>query len=137
MCAFITIPAALMLAVGAPPVVSAQTLRGQVIDSVLHVPVGAGFVVLVGPDGQEVTRTLTTRDGRFTIHLQPGQLGPLRVRSERIGYRVAVTEPFPAPTDGSVEFIIRVHALPTLLSEIEVQEASECRMRPEASERTA
>ncbi len=122
---------------GVAPVVSAQTLRGQVIDSVLQAPVGAGFVVLVGPDGQEVTRTLTTRDGRFTIHLQPGQLGPLRVRSERIGYRVSVTDWFHVSSEDTKDLIIWVSPLPTPLSTIEIRESTECKVRPTEDEQTA
>ena len=130
--------AALVLAsVGAPPVVSAQTLRGQVIDSVLQVPVGAGFVVLLDADGAEITRTLTSRNGRFTFTLAPNQRGPLSLRSERIGYRVAVTEPFDVPADGPVDLTIWVRALPTPLSSIDVRESTECKVRPTEDEQTA
>ena len=130
--------AALALAsVGTPPVVSAQTLRGQVVDSVLHVPVGAGFVVLLDADGAEITRTLTSRNGRFTFTLAPNQRGPLSLRSERIGYRVAVTELFDVPTDEPVDLTIWVRALPTPLSAIEVRESTECKVRPTEDEQTA
>ncbi len=130
--------AALALAsVGTPPVVSAQTLRGQVIDSVLQVPVGAGFVVLLDADGAEITRTLTSRNGRFTFTLAPNQRGPLSLRSERIGYRVAVTELFDVPTDEPVDLTIWVRALPVPLSAIEVRESTECKVRPTEDEQTA
>ncbi len=121
----------------------AQVVRGQVADSVTGAPVGAGFVVLLGPDGGEITRTLTSRDGRFAFNLAPNQRGPLRLRSERIGYSVSVTEPFDVPRGGggggggAAEFILWVGALPTPLSLIEVRETTECQGRPAEYERTA
>ncbi len=106
-------------------------------DSVTGAPVGAGFVVLLGPEGEEITRTLASRDGRFAFNLAPNQRGPLRLRSERIGYSVSVTEPFDVPRRGAAEFILWVGALPTPLSLIEVRETTECQGRPAEYERTA
>jgi hypothetical protein len=118
------------------PTLSAQTIRGQVADSVTRAPVGRGFVVLLGPGNQEIDRTLTTFDGRFTLPLPPDQRGPFRLRSERIGYRVAVTEPFD-PAGTGAEFTLWVTALPTALATIEVQERTECKVRPSEDEQTA
>jgi hypothetical protein len=112
-------------------------VRGQVADSVTAAPVGTGFVVLLGPDGEEIDRALTDRNGRFTFRIAPDQAGPLRIRSERIGYHVVLTEPFDAPRRGDVEITIWVGSLPVPLSMIEVQGSTECRVRPGEQEQTA
>ncbi len=119
------------------PDLNAQTLRGQVVDSVTRAPVGSGFVVLLGANDAELDRTLTTWDGRFTFHLSPGHRGPFRLRSERIGYRVAQTEPFDVPASGTADFTLWLAALPTPLSAIEVRGTTECKVRPREDEQTA
>lgn len=137
----ITTPALALLAVtslGLAPALHAQTVRGQVVDSVTSAAVGTGFVVLLGPDGEEVARSLTSRDGRFSFRLTPDQAGPLSLRSERIGYHVAVSEPFDVPGEGeTVDVMILVGSLPVPLTAIEVRGATECRTRPGERERTA
>ncbi len=132
-----TLTCAAALLMGVPTPSASQTIRGQVADSITAAPVGAGFVVLLAANGAEITRTLTTRDGRFTFTPADDQQGPFRFRSERIGYRLAVTEAFDAPLGGSVEVTIWVSALPTPLSAIEVRESTECKVRPDEDERTA
>lgn len=117
--------------------VQAQVVRGQVVDSITTAPVGAGFVVLLGADDEEITRMLTSWDGRFTFHVSPNHRGPFRLRSERIGYRVAETEPFDAPTGGTADLTLWVAALPTPLSAIEVRVTTQCKERPREDEQTA
>jgi hypothetical protein len=126
---------ALVVSVANP--LAAQTIRGQVADSVTRAPVGRGFAVLLDVNDHEIARTLTTFDGRFTLTLSPDQLGPFRLRSERIGYRVAVTEPFDAAGASATPFTIWVGALPTPLATIEVRESTECKVRPTEDEQTA
>ncbi len=131
----LTLPALALVVMAAP--LDAQTLSGQVVDSVTRVPVGAGFVVLFDSDGAEIIRTLTSRNGRFTFTLAPNQRGPLSLRSERIGYRVAVTELFDVPADEPVDLTIWVRALPVPLSAIEVRGTTECKLRPDEDAQTA
>jgi hypothetical protein len=117
--------------------VQAQVVRGQVVDSITTAPVGAGFVVLLGADDEEITRVLASWDGRFTFHVSPDHRGPFRLRSERIGYRVAETEPFDAPTSGTTDLTLWVAALPTPLSAIEVRGTTQCKLRPREDEQTS
>ena len=116
---------------------SSQTISGQVIDSVTGAPAGAGFVVLLGADGEEIARTLTDRNGRFAFSLAPDLRGPLRLRSERIGFGVSFTEPFEVPRQGGREFTLWIGSLPVPLSAIEVRGTTECRLRPGEEEQTA
>ena len=112
-------------------------LRGQVVDNISGTPVGGGFVVLIGPDGEELARTLTTRDGRFSFRLRPDFQGMVQIRSERIGYGPVVTPPFDPSRRDAADMLVRVGPLPTPLSTIEVRETSECTNRPTEDVRTA
>jgi hypothetical protein len=74
---------------------AAQTIRGQVFDSISGTPLGTGFVVLLDNRGIEVGRTLSDLEGRFVIHAAaPGRY---RLRSERIGYAPWETPSSPLP----------------------------------------
>ncbi|MCZ6916050.1 MAG: carboxypeptidase regulatory-like domain-containing protein [Gemmatimonadetes bacterium] len=115
----------------------AQVVRGQVVDSITRSPVGTGFVVLIDGDGKELARALTAFDGRFSFTITPRQRGPFRLRSERIGFGVAQSDPFDAASAAATELTLWVGALPTPLTAIEVREATECRVRPSEDERTA
>ncbi len=115
----------------------AQLVTGQVVDSNTGTPVGAGFVVLLDASGREIARTLSSRDGHFTLRIPPNSREPLRVRSERIGYRVAVSDTFRLAAASLREFTLAINALPVLLSTIEVRDETECRTRPAEHEQTA
>lgn len=129
--------AVLVAALGAAtPRLHAQTIRGQVIDSVTRGPVGTGFVVLIGGDGRELARALTSADGRFAFTLTRLQQGPFRLRSERIGFGVSESDAFDRDA-ATTPVTLFVGALPTPLANIEVREATECRVRPAEDERTA
>ena len=131
-CAAVLVVATMLLASGAV----AQTVRGQVVDSA-GTPVGAGFVVLVDADAREVLRTLTTRNGRFAITIPAGARGPLRIRSERIGYRVAYSTPIAGARAQTFDVQLTVARLPVRLATIEVQDESQCRVRPDEAVATS
>jgi hypothetical protein len=122
---------------GWSPSLQAQSLRGQVVDSTTGTPVGAGFVVLLDAGGREIARTLSGRDGRFMLRVPRASRGRLRIRSERIGYQVGVTDWFEASGEDLSDLTIRVSALRTPLSAIEVRESTECKVRPREDEQTA
>jgi hypothetical protein len=108
----------------------AQTISGQVVDSVTGLPVGAGFVVLLTGDGSEVARSLTATSGRFTFSLPDRDRGPYRVRSERIGYLPAVSDLISQAGRVRSDYTLRVTPLPRILSTIEVRGRTECVVRP-------
>src|SRR5262245_20297306 len=97
MARFLTLFSLAVLAPGAAGIAHAQVVRGQVIETTSGTSVGGGFVVLVGMDGKEVARTLADQRGAFVIRAPvPGQY---RIRSERIGFRVALSAPFTLVAD--------------------------------------
>ena len=123
------------LAMAATVSADAQTISGQIVDSTAGVPVAAGFVVLLDEDGIEIVRTVSTSQGRFT--LRAPRSGTYLLRSERIGYRVFVSSPLRLAAGRTLEYTLQVAALPVRLSDIEVREADECRIRPEDGRQTA
>lgn len=122
-----TLLAATLTLTAAPAV--GQIVQGQVVDST-GTPVGTGFVVLVGGDDREVLRTLTSPDGRFSLTVPPATPGPFRIRSERIGYRVTYSTPMTADRERTFDVRLTVARLPVRLAAIEVQDESQCRVRP-------
>lgn len=120
---------------GLPSPLDAQVVQGQVVDSTSQTPVARGFVVLVDASGEEVVRSLTSGDGRFT--LQAPAPGQYRLRSERIGYRAATSQPFALEAGETLDYTLRVAALPIRLSTVVVSGRDRCNANPEQGERTA
>ena len=58
-----------LLSVGSATENAAQTVRGQVVDSLSGTPVDRGFIVVIDEHGQETQRVLTTTQGRFTVQV--------------------------------------------------------------------
>jgi carboxypeptidase family protein len=133
---FVVLLPALACAAAAPRL-AAQTVTGQVVDSVSGTPVGEGFVVLLNERGREVARTLSAADGRFTLDAPSPGVGRYRLRSERIGY-VATTSAFFTLADGqTLAQSLTVRALGVRLEPIVVTRGGACRPGPEQDEGTA
>lgn len=114
----------------------AQMIRGRVVETTAGVAVGGGFVVLVGMNGKEVTRTLTDREGRFSLRAPlPGRY---RLRSERIGFRMTLSEPFELAAGEVVDQELGVKAVPIRLDEVKITVGeSQCKVKPEEGRATA
>jgi hypothetical protein len=125
----------LVAAHASPARVSGQVVMGQVIDSISGVPVGTGFVVLLDQNYHEVARTLSASGGRFRLQA-PGS-GVYRLRSERIGYRAAVSEPFELLPDATLDYTLEIVAVPIVLATVEVSAEDQCHVHPEQAAETA
>jgi hypothetical protein len=79
---------------------SAQTVRGTVVDAATDVPV-AGAVVTVLEGNRHVGRVRTADDGSFEIALR--RAATVVVRGERLGYRAAASEPVAVALRETVE----------------------------------
>ncbi len=111
-------------ALGAPAA-HAQVITGHVVDGLSGRPVGRGFVVVLDQQNHEVIRVPTPADGIFAIRVAPGRY---RVRSERIGFRVAESRPFDIVGGQTVTETLVVSAVPLLLREILVHSDDQCQM---------
>ncbi|KPJ94624.1 MAG: hypothetical protein AMS18_03345 [Gemmatimonas sp. SG8_17] len=114
---------------GAAGSLQGQVVMGQVVDSTSGVPVGTGFVVLVDEAGAEVTRALSSGAGRFTLRAPSG--GVYRLKSERIGYRAFLSDPFQLAADATIDYTLQVAALPVQLAAVEIQGKDRCHVNPE------
>lgn len=113
----------------------AQTVAGRVLDRALGGPVGSGFVVLVDTVGREVARTLASPEGRFALDAPAP--GTYRLRSERIGYRPSVSEPFVVGIGQTLERTLAVDAIPIDLEAVVVATDDRCRISPADADATA
>lgn len=130
----------LLLAVAgalAAPRLGAQTVTGQVIDSVSGTPVGEGFVVLLNEQGREVARTLAAPDGRFVLDAPAPGAGRYRLRSERIGYVATTSALFSLAEGQTLTQSLPVRALGVRLEPIVVSRGSPCRPGPDQDQGTA
>ena len=108
---------------------SAQVVRGHVVDSTSGLPVGRGFVVLLDQAGNEVARSLSSDDGRFSLNAPSG--GEYQLRSERIGFGASVSEPVVLTTSQTLEVRLSVTALPVRLAALVVPGRNRCSTNPE------
>ena len=120
---------ALTCSILAPSRLSAQHVLGQVVDSTSGLPVGRGFVVLLDESGNEVARSLSSEDGRFSLIAPSG--GEYRLRSERIGFGASVSEPILLTTGQQVLVRLPVTALPVRLATLIVPGRNRCSTNPE------
>ncbi len=118
-----------------PQSAATQTVSGVVLDATSGVHVGTGFLVLLSADSTEVTRTLWTSDGRFSIRAPRG--GSYRLRTERIGYRAFVSEVLEIPATGGIEHNLTITALPVALNAVSVRGRDRCQVNPERAAETA
>jgi hypothetical protein len=124
-----------MLCTLLPRVLPAQTIHGQVVDSVSATAVGAGFVLLLDPDGREITRALADPDGRFT--LTAPRAGTYRLRSERIGFRMATSPAITLASGQVLDYQLAITGAAVRLEEIVISGETRCRGRPEEGKATA
>ncbi len=79
------------------PGVRGQIVRGQIVDSVTQAPIAGGHVVLLGPDGSQLARTVTDPEGLFLLRASTSGVYHLRVESD--GYRESEFPPFDLALD--------------------------------------
>ena len=92
-----------------PLSVSAQIVRGQVVDSIVGTPIAGGVVTLIDETGSEVARTMTDEEGLFLLRAQsPGQY---HLRAEGEGYRVSDFPRFELAAQGMLAYRLLVPAV--------------------------
>ena len=124
----------LALLISTPGQLPAQEIHGLVVDSARGTAVGSGFVVLLDPLGNEVARSLTSQAGEFTLRAPAG--GRFQLRSERIGFRAFLSEPLELSDGQTLEYTLRVAALPVQLATIVVPGRDRCNANPEQGANT-
>jgi hypothetical protein len=121
----------LVAALAVPGILAAQTVRGQLTDSVSRAPLPGAFLTLVDEQGVEKARTITNGAGEFL--LTPPAPGVYRLRSKRIGFRPYVSAPLSLTAGSSISYNAVVDPIPVALSQVVVQGDRQCDVEAGAS----
>ena len=95
-----------LLAVTIP--LSAQTIRGRVVDAATGEPVSQAAVTVLSPSQRTAGRARTGADGTFAVELRAA--GSFRLRGERTGYQASTSQAVEVAVRETVEVTLRVSA---------------------------
>ena len=121
--------AALLLVLTAIPA-AAQSVRGQLTDSISRAPLAGAFITLVDEHGAEKARTITNHAGEFLLSAPAGSY---RIRSKRIGFRPFLSAPLTLRSGETISFIAAVDPIPVALSQVVVEGERQCEVAGGAS----
>ena len=121
----------LVAALAVPGILPAQSVRGQLTDSVSRAPLPGAFLTLVDEKGVERARTITNGSGEFLL-TAPAP-GVYRLRSKRIGFRPYLSAPLNLTAGTSISFNAVVDPIPVALSQVVVQGDRQCDVEAGAS----
>ncbi len=121
--------AALLLVTAVPA--AAQSVRGQLSDSVSRAPLAGAFLTLVDEHGVEKTRSITNGAGEFLL-TAPAP-GVYRIRSKRIGFRPYVSRPLTLQAGETISFSAAIAPIPVALSQVVVEGERQCDVEGGAS----
>lgn len=111
-----------LLLIAAP--LSAQIVRGRVVDLATGGALPGAHVVLVDTSGHDGASALTSDDGRFAIRAPDG--GRYAIRVQRIGYSSTRSDPFELGAQETIEQQIAAPSVSVRLETIAVNERSRC-----------
>lgn len=108
---------------------SAQAVRGRLLDASSAEPVAGALIVLLAADGSEIASTVTSARGTYLLRA-PGA-GVYQLRAERIGFESSLSGRVTllAGQTATQEFTASSSAI--VLPVLAVESESECRVRPE------
>ncbi|HEV8509251.1 MAG TPA: carboxypeptidase-like regulatory domain-containing protein [Gemmatimonadales bacterium] len=115
----------------APPAVPAQTVRGQLVDSISRSPLYGAFLTLIDHQGVERARAITDQAGRYVL-IAP-TTGVYRVRSKRIGFRPYLSAPLTLRAGESLTFNAAIDPIPIALEQVVVAGERQCDIEAGAS----
>jgi hypothetical protein len=111
------------------PDLSAQAVRGRLLDASSAEPVAGALVVLLDADGSELVSTVTSARG--TYHLRAPGAGQFRLRAERIGFENSLSGAFTLLAGETATEELTASSSAIVLPVLSVESESECRVRPE------
>lgn len=118
-----------VLALLAPASVSAQVVRGLVVESGSRQPLYGSIVVLLDSAGTQVTGAIADSLGRFTLTAPaPGRY---TLRANRIGFQSTRSDPFALAAGQTIAQTLIASAIPVQLAAIDVTGKERCTTRPE------
>ncbi len=102
----------------------AQTVRGQLTDSILRAPLSGAFLTLVDEHAVERARAITDQAGRYTITAPTP--GTYRLRSKRIGFRPFLSRPLTLRAGETAQYDAAIDPIPIALQEVVVAGEQQC-----------
>jgi len=114
--------AALLLITALPA--AAQSVRGQLTDSVSRAPLPGAFLTLVDDHGVEQARAITNRGGEFLL-TAPAP-GTYRLRSKRIGFRPYLSPALTLRAGEATAYSAAIDPIPIALEEVVVAGERQC-----------
>ena len=114
---------AIALLLVSPPL-AAQSVQGQLTDSITKTPLPGAFLTLVDEQGVERARTITNGAGEFL--LTAPSAGTYRLRSKRIGFRPYVSSPLTLRAGETSAFRAAIDPIPVALAEVVVAGERQC-----------
>jgi len=124
----------MVLVLGTADLLSAQAVRGRLLDASSAEPVAGALIILLDADGTEVTSTVTSARG--TYHLRAPGAGLFRLRAERIGFQSSVSSDITLLANETVTEELLASSSAIVLPVLSVESETECRVRPEEGEAT-
>src|SRR5260370_9980981 len=116
---------------GGAAALAAQTIRGQLVDSVSRAPLSGAFLTLVDSSGSERARAITDVAGQFT--LSAPEPGTYRLRSKRIGFRPYFSPALALHSGETRTYNAAVDPIPIALREVVVAGERQCDVEAGAS----
>jgi carboxypeptidase family protein len=121
----------LALAIVCTRTLAAQTVRGQLVDSISRTPLHGAFLTLLDAEGLERGRAITDAAGQFVV--QAPAPGAYRLRSKRIGFRPFVSAPLVLGTGETTTYNAAIDPIPVPLKEVVVAGEQQCDVEAGAS----
>ena len=104
--------------------VHAQSVRGQLTDSVSRSPLSGAFLTLVDQQGVERARAITDASGQFSIAAPAA--GVYRLRTKRIGFRPYLSPVLTLRAGEATPFSVAIDPIPIALAEVVVAGERQC-----------
>jgi hypothetical protein len=124
-------PVLVVAALAVPTALPAQSVRGQLTDSITKSPLAGAFLTLVDERGVEKARSITNNAGEFLLTAPAA--GAYRLRSKRIGFRPYVSTPLTLTAGGTISYSAAIDPIPVALAQIVVQGERQCDVEAGAS----
>lgn len=122
-------------AAACPALLTAQTVRGELVEEGLGAPIEGAFIVLLDERGEQVAAMLTNAAGRFVLHAPtPGRY---TVRAERIGYENFTSPVLELASEQVLDHRLTMPVRPIELPMISVKGERQCNIRGSEGERVA
>ncbi len=132
---YVTLVVLIVTAITQTRSLTAQEIRGQLINASTNASIRGAFIVLLDADSVEVRRVLTDNGGRFTI-IAPAP-GRFRLQSQIVGVQSSISPPIDVEWGKTVDFRFEIPGLQIVLPEVVVEGQRTCRVLPEGGLPTA